>query len=64
MGESAEELDRDCENLKETFRWADSASQLADHLTKKKPSWQLREALGQNSLSLKKIEPADVSSNP
>ncbi|CAE7230751.1 RE1, partial [Symbiodinium sp. CCMP2456] len=62
--ESAEELDRDCENLKETFRWADSASQLADHLTKKKPSWQLRDALGLNRLSLKKVEPADTKSNP
>ena len=57
--ESAEELDRDCENLKETFRWADSASQLADHLTKKKPSWQLRDALGLNRLSLKKLEPEE-----
>ncbi|CAE7744915.1 RE1 [Symbiodinium sp. KB8] len=62
--ESAEELDRDCENLKETFRWADSASQLADHLTKKKPSWQLRDALGLNRLSLKKLEPAEPKSNP
>ena len=61
--ESAEELDRESENLKSIFRWADTHSQLADHLTKVKPSWQLRETLTKNHIALKKIEPPPSDGN-
>ena len=48
--QSAEEFDP--EDLKGTFKWVDTSRQLADHLTKLKPSYQLREHLEQGWLAL------------
>ncbi|CAE7177640.1 unnamed protein product [Symbiodinium microadriaticum] len=50
--QSAEEFDPKAEDLRSTFKWVDTLHQLADHLTKIKPAYQLRELLGKSHLAL------------
>jgi hypothetical protein len=56
--EAAEEFDPDQEDLKGTFKWVDTNSQLADHLTKQKPPHLLRELLDCNKVALQATEPS------
>ena len=58
--QSASEFDPVQEALKDTFKWVDTSTQLADHLTKTKPPSILREALDKNWLSLQSVR-ADKS---
>ena len=60
LQEAATELHPDAEELRDTFRWADTLTQLADHLTKITPFWQLHEALGRNRLALQKLDPKET----
>ena len=56
--QSAEEFDPEGEALKQVFKWADTDHQLADHLTKTKPSYILRDILSQNWLTLQALDPS------
>ena len=58
--QGAAEFDPEQEALKDTFKWVETASQLADHLTKSKPPHVLRSALDKCWLSLQASLP-DVS---
>ena len=52
LKEAAAEFDPEQEKLKEVFHWVATDNQLADHLTKVKPSHLLRELLSQGHVAL------------
>lgn len=56
LKEIATEFDPEGEQLKEVFRWVATESQVADHLTKVKPSHLLRAILEYGWLKLRRIE--------
>ena len=53
LKEAAAEFDEDQERLNEIFRWIATDAQWADHLTKLKPAFMLREILSKGRLALK-----------
>ena len=59
LRETAAEFDEQCEQLTETYKWVDTKSQLADHLTKPKPPMLLRELLDKGKIALQTIESTD-----
>ena len=59
LRETAAEFDEQCEQLAETYKWFDTKSQLADHLTKPKPPMLLRELLDKGKITLQTIESTD-----
>ena len=56
LRETAAEFDEQLERLTEIYRWVDTASQHADHLTKPKPSHLLRSILDHGRVALQAID--------
>lgn len=59
LKETAAEFDEQLERLTEIYKWVDTKSQLADHLTKSKPPCLLREILDKGWIALQTIESND-----
>ena len=53
LKETAGEFDEDQERLNEIFRWIATEAQWADHLTKVKPAFMLRDILSKGRLALR-----------
>ena len=60
LKETAAEFDEQMEQLAEVYKWVDTHHQLADHLTKQKPTHLLRGILGHGRIALKLIDPQDT----
>ena len=61
LKEAATEFDESQEQLTDIFKWVPTGEQWADHLTKIKPSWILRQLLDIGRFALKKAASVDQS---
>ena len=59
LKETAAEFDEEQEELSEIFRWIATDMQWADHLTKVKPAYMLRQILDEGFLALRTVVEPD-----
>ena len=64
LREAAEEIEPSNEDIKEVYKWASTQVQRADHLTKVKPSHELRDILDEGHLSMVATADAAVATSP
>lgn len=61
LKETAAEFDEQLERLNDVYKWVDTNTQRADHLTKVKPSHLLRDLLDGGHIALQTIDPKESS---
>eukprot|EP00913_Durusdinium_trenchii_P020900 g19638.t1 len=64
LREAAEEIEPSNEDIKEVYKWVSTQVQRADHLTKVKPSHELRDILDEGHLSMVATADAAVATSP